>query len=110
MSGIAEEDLYGTAFALSPVKLPDPSTLSNSGVQRIVDRQLEKYNVSIPGRTTPIGPQSTAGYTPPGYVPPATSKKVKPALELNEIVDFDLIDCCISRPRWHHNCVMRFAD
>jgi len=44
----AEDDVYGTAFA--PHGSPPPgSDLTSSGVQRIVDHQLEKYNVSVPG-------------------------------------------------------------
>lgn len=40
-------DIYGTAFAppLSP-----PENLTDSGVQRHVDHQLEKYGVTVPGR------------------------------------------------------------
>merc|ERR1712159_980420 len=69
--------MYGTAFAPASPPLPAPHTLTSSGVQRIVDHQLEKYNVSIPGRTTPgEAPAAPAqGYTPPAVsVQPSATK------------------------------------
>jgi len=81
-AGDHEDDVYGTAFAppLSPEKGDD---LTNSGVQRVVEHQLEKYNVSIPAdlEGEPIGfggPQNlTSSALSPMSMPP-------PSLNENE--------------------------
>jgi len=39
------EDVYGTAFAPSPP--PPNEDLTSSAINRIVDRQIEKYNVNV---------------------------------------------------------------
>jgi len=58
-----EEDMYGTAFAPPPSPPLPTENLTSSGVQRIVDKQLEKYNVSIPGQAGQEGENSTASPT-----------------------------------------------
>ena len=80
-AGDHEDDVYGTAFAppLSPEKGDD---LTNSGVQRVVEHQLEKYNVSIPAdlEGEPIGfggPQNlTSSALSPMSMPPPSLNEV----------------------------------
>jgi len=82
-----EEDVYGTAFA-PPVSPEKGEDLTSSGVQRIVDHQLEKYNVSIPADSQ----QELTGFGGgPGITSSALSPMAPPSLTEVRVTQLSLL-------------------